>query len=88
VPTIALEYFFTKNISVETICCVTGHHVTIGAGAAAGQGAIDDVKIIPATFTAKYHVQLPYGIKPYAGVGPPCSSCCPTSPAALPRAWA
>lgn len=70
VPTIALEYFFNKNISVETICCVTGHHVTIGAGAAAGQGAIDDVKIIPATFTAKYHVQLPYGIKPYAGVGP------------------
>jgi outer membrane protein len=31
VPTIALEYFFTKNVSVETICCVTGHHVTIGA---------------------------------------------------------
>jgi outer membrane protein len=70
VPTIALEYFFTKNISVETICCVTGHHVTIGAGAAAGQGAIDDVKIIPATFTAKYHLPLGHGIKPYAGVGP------------------
>lgn len=70
VPTIALEYFFTKNISVETICCVTGHHVTIGAGAAAGQGAIGDVKIIPATFTAKYHLPLGHGIKPYAGVGP------------------
>lgn len=70
VPTIALEYFFTKNVSVETICCVTGHHVTIGAGAAAGQGAIDDVKIIPATFTAKYHLPLGHGIKPYAGVGP------------------
>lgn len=70
VPTIALEYFFTKNVSVETICCVTGHHVTIGAGAAAGQGAIDDVKIIPATFTAKYHPPLGHGIKPYAGVGP------------------
>ncbi|MDE1917773.1 MAG: OmpW family protein [Sphingomonadales bacterium] len=70
VPTVAIEYFFTPNISVETICCVTGHHVSISQGAAKGQVAVDNVQIIPATFTAKYHVQLPYGIKPYAGVGP------------------
>ena len=31
VPTVAIEYFFTPNVSLETICCVTGHHV-IGAG--------------------------------------------------------
>jgi outer membrane protein len=69
VPTVAIEYFFTPNISVETICCVTAHHVTISSGALKGTVAIDDVKIIPATFTAKYH--LPLGpIKPYVGVGP------------------
>ena len=69
VPTLAVEYFFTPNISVETICCVTAHHVSISAGTLKGGVAVDDVKIIPATFTAKYH--LPLGmIKPYVGVGP------------------
>ena len=69
VPTVAIEYFFTPNISLETICCVTGHHVTISAGSLAGTVAVDNVQIIPATFTAKYH--LPLGtIKPYIGVGP------------------
>ena len=67
VPTVAIEYFFSPNI--ETICCVTGHHVTISAGSLAGTVAVDNVQIIPATFTAKYH--LPLGpIKPYIGVGP------------------
>jgi outer membrane protein len=69
VPTIAVEYFFTPNISLETICCVTGHHVSIASGAAQGNVAVDNVQVIPATFTAKYH--LPLGmIKPYVGVGP------------------
>lgn len=69
VPTVAIEYFFTPNISVETICCVTGHHVTVSSGALAGTVAVDNVQFIPATFTAKYH--LPLGlIKPYVGVGP------------------
>jgi outer membrane protein len=69
VPTVAIEYFVTPNVSVETICCVTAHHVTISSGALAGKLAVDNVKIIPATFTAKYH--LPLGaITPYVGVGP------------------
>jgi outer membrane protein len=69
VPTVAIEYFFTPSISVETICCVTAHHVTISSGSLAGKLAVDNVKIIPATFTAKYH--LPMGaFKPYVGVGP------------------
>ncbi|MBQ0772199.1 MAG: hypothetical protein KBT59_10160, partial [Sphingomonadales bacterium] len=37
VPTIAAEYFFTPNISLETICCVTQHDVT-GTGPIAGAG--------------------------------------------------
>lgn len=70
VPTLAVEYFITPHVSIETICCVTGHHVTVSQGAVAGKGAIENVQIVPATLTAKYHVQLPHGIKPYAGVGP------------------
>ncbi len=69
VPTVAIEYFFTPNVSLETICCVTGHHVTISGGAAKGVVAVDNVQLIPATFTLKYH--MPFGpIKPYVGVGP------------------
>lgn len=71
VPTLAIEYFFTPNISVETICCFTGHHVT-GDGTAAGAALVDHVLVLPATVTAKYHLTgvLPLGIKPYIGAGP------------------
>ncbi|HWU03833.1 MAG TPA: OmpW family outer membrane protein [Novosphingobium sp.] len=70
VPTVAIEYFFTKNISVETICCVTAHHVNVTQGAIKGTQVVDNIHIIPATFTAKYHLPLGHGIKPYVGVGP------------------
>jgi len=70
VPTVAVEYFFTKNISAETICCLTQHHAS-GRGALAAAGTIvDHIMILPATVTLKYHLPLPGGIKPYAGVGP------------------
>jgi len=68
VPTLAIEYFFTPNISAETICCLTKHHVN-GAGSLAGTNLVNDVTVIPATVTLKYHA--PMGpIKPYIGVGP------------------
>lgn len=68
VPTLAVEYYATPNISVETICCFTQHHVT-GSGALAGANLVNHVLILPATVTVKYH--LPLGpIKPYVGVGP------------------
>ncbi|KPF80324.1 OmpW family protein [Novosphingobium sp. AAP93] len=69
VPTLAIEYFFTKNISAETICCTSAHHVT-GAGPLAGAAIVDHAILIPATLTLKYHLPLPGGIKPYVGVGP------------------
>lgn len=70
VPTVAIEYFFSPNLSVETICCVTEHDVD-GAGALAGaKGLVADRKIIPATFTLKYHVTTGSAIKPYIGAGP------------------
>lgn len=70
VPTIAIEYFFTPNISAETICCLTQHHVS-GAGTLEGADHIvDHVLVLPATLTLKYHLPLEGGIKPYIGAGP------------------
>ena len=68
VPTIAIEYFFTDNVSVETICCVTQHDVDAVSGLP-GAELVSDAKLIPATITAKYHFDLG-GMKPYVGAGP------------------
>ncbi|MEY4869724.1 MAG: hypothetical protein RIS11_918 [Pseudomonadota bacterium] len=68
-PTVAIEYFLTSNVSVETIAGVTQHDV-VGAGALAGAKLISNANIIPATVTAKYHVNLGGGVKPYLGAGP------------------
>ncbi|TNE39731.1 MAG: OmpW family protein [Sphingomonadales bacterium] len=68
VPTLAIEYFFTPNVSVETICCLTQHDVD-GRKALAKTELIADAKILPATVTLKYH--MPLGpVKPYIGAGP------------------
>lgn len=67
-PTVAVEYFLKPNVSVETICCLTQHHVN-GAGALAGANLVNHVLILPATVTVKYHLPLP-GFKPYIGAGP------------------
>lgn len=69
VPTLAVEYFFTPNVSVETICCFTGHHVSVTSnGTTAIEHAMDHVLILPASVTLKAH--LPVGaIKPYVGAG-------------------
>jgi outer membrane protein len=46
------------------------------------------VKIIPATFTAKYHLPLGHGIKPYAGVGPALFIVLSDQPSAFVQVWA
>jgi outer membrane protein len=69
-PTVAIEYFLTPNISVETIAGVTAHHVSASAGALKGTELVSKVYIVPATLTAKYHLPLGHGIKPYVGAGP------------------
>ena len=68
VPTVAIEYFFTPNVSLETICCVTQHDVD-GTRDIAGAELVSNAKIVPATFTLKYHVNAG-PIKPYIGAGP------------------
>ena len=69
VPTVALEYFFSPNVSVETICCVTPHDVD-GRGAIQGAQLIDDAIVLPATITLKYHFTGFDRVKPYLGAGP------------------
>ncbi|MGB7408894.1 MAG: OmpW family outer membrane protein [Pontixanthobacter sp.] len=69
VPTVAVEYFLSPNLSIETICCITPHDVR-GEGALAGTELIDNAIILPATVTAKYHLNLGDTIKPYVGAGP------------------
>lgn len=68
VPTVAIEYFVSPNLSLETICCITPHDVE-GAGALAGAELIDNAIILPASVTAKYHFNLGSGVKPYLGAG-------------------
>ena len=68
VPTLAIEYFFTPEISLETICCVSTHHVT-GTTGLPGAELVSGATVIPATFTLKYHLNAG-GISPYVGAGP------------------
>ncbi|MBX9728496.1 MAG: outer membrane beta-barrel protein [Sphingopyxis sp.] len=68
-PTVAVEYFISPNFSIETIAGVTQHDVT-GAGALAGARLVSNANIIPATVTAKLHLDTGTGIKPYIGAGP------------------
>lgn len=70
VPTLAIEYFFTPNISAETICCLTQHHVSGTGALAAATEIVDHVLVLPATLMLKYHVPMAGGIKPYVGAGP------------------
>lgn len=68
VPTLAVEYYASKNVSIETICCFTQHHVT-GTGSINGANIANHVLILPATVTVKLHLDAG-PIKPYVGVGP------------------
>lgn len=68
VPTIAVEWFVTENVSIETIAGVTQHDVDTTGGLPAGAELVSDALLLPATVTAKYHFDLG-GVKPYVGGG-------------------
>lgn len=68
VPTLAVEYFFSPSVSLETICCLTQHDVDAVSGLP-GAELVADGKLVPATVTVKYHLN-PGGVSPYVGVGP------------------
>jgi outer membrane protein len=68
VPTLAVEYFVSNNVSIETIAGTTQHDVDTTAGIPAGAELVSNALLLPATVTAKYHFDLG-GIKPYVGAG-------------------
>lgn len=68
VPTLAVEYFLSNNVSIETIAGVTQHDVDATAGLPVGAELVSDALLLPATVTAKYHFDLG-GVKPYVGAG-------------------
>lgn len=68
VPTVAAEYFFTENFSIETIAGVTQHDVDATAGLPEGTELVSDGLLLPATVTGKAHFNAG-GIKPYIGAG-------------------
>lgn len=68
-PSIALQYFVSDHISLETIAGLTQHDVD-GAGALAGTELASNIKILPATVTVKYHFGADGGVRPYIGAGP------------------
>ena len=68
VPTLAVEYFLTDDISIETICCVTQHDVDAVSGLP-GAELVSDGLLLPATVTVKYHFDLG-AVQPYVGAGP------------------
>jgi outer membrane protein len=69
VPTLAVEYYVAPEVSIETICCLTPHHVSGSAGPINGAEIVDHVLVLPATVTLKYHFDAG-GIRPYVGAGP------------------
>lgn len=85
VPTIAVEYFASKNFSIETICCLTQHTVSGSAGAINGAEVVKHVLVLPATVTLKYHLDAG-PIKPYIGAGPALFFYLGEKPGALPVA--
>ena len=69
VPTVAVEYYLSPKLSVETICCFTQHHLN-GSDAIDGTRIVDHILVLPATVTAKYHFADKGPIRPYIGAGP------------------
>jgi outer membrane protein len=66
-PLLDLSYFFTKNWSVEAICCVSPHHVT-GTGVLQGASLIE-TWVFPPSLLLQYHVTNFGPVQPYLGVG-------------------
>jgi outer membrane protein len=68
VPEVDISYFFTKNIAVEAICCLSPHKIK-GSKALAGVGEIGEALLFPPTIMLQYHFTNFGAFKPYVGVG-------------------
>jgi outer membrane protein len=65
IPVVELSYFFTKNIAVQVVCCVSYAPINIPAIG----GTIAHAWAAPETVFAQYHFTDFGAFKPYVGVG-------------------
>jgi len=64
IPELELSYFFTRNIAVEAICCLSRNDVK-----ADGLGTVARTWVFPPTVLAQYHFTNFGAFQPYVGVG-------------------
>lgn len=71
VPTLAVEYFFTDNVSMELFCCAARHDVVAVNTAVGPTGRVDlgEISHFPPTLTVKYRWTDLGPIQPYVGAG-------------------
>ncbi|MFT4097289.1 MAG: OmpW family outer membrane protein [Rhodoblastus sp.] len=67
IPEIDVSYYFTKNIAIEAICCLSKHSVS-GTGTLAGLN-IGSTWVFPPTVLLQYHFTNFGAFQPYIGVG-------------------
>jgi outer membrane protein len=65
IPVVELSYFFTKNIAVQAVCCVSYAPINIPAIG----GTIAHAWAAPETVFAQYHFTDFGAFEPYVGVG-------------------
>ncbi|MGO9547636.1 MAG: OmpW/AlkL family protein [Rhodomicrobium sp.] len=68
IPEVTIDYFLTKNIAVELMCCLTEHTIN-ASGSIAGLGKIGDSWLFPPTLLLQYHFDGFGAFKPYVGAG-------------------
>ena len=68
VPEVDITYFFSRNLAVEAICCVTPHRIK-ATGAIAALGRIGSTLVFPPTVLLQYHFTNFGAFKPNVGVG-------------------
>jgi outer membrane protein len=68
VPSLQLEYFFTKNISAELLCCIAQHDVG-AVQTVLGPVNLGQVTHFPPTVTLKYRWTDLGRVEPYVGAG-------------------
>jgi outer membrane protein len=67
IPELDLAYYFTKNIAVEAICCLSKHKVT-GSGYLSNLN-IGSTWVFPPTVLLQYHFTNFGAFQPYVGIG-------------------
>ena len=67
IPELDVSYYFTKNIAIEAICCLSKHNVT-GTGVLNGL-PVGSTWVFPPTVLLQYHFTNFGAFQPYIGVG-------------------